>query len=298
MNKAYVHGYDLRESVRLQDQAATLVDLLHGDTFYPPGSLVLEAGCGVGAQTIPLARNSPRAQITSVDVSAESLAEAKRNVEAAGLINVQFRQADIFALPFGPESFDHVFVCFVLEHLARPVEALTALHTVLRPGGTITVIEGDHGSAYFYPDDPAAHRAIQCQVQLQRRTGGNALVGRQLYPLLREAGFTAARVSPRMVYVDSTRPDLVDGFIKKTFTAMIEGVRATAMASGIVEPATFDAGIRALYRTAEADGVFCYTFFKAVGRKEGRAEPDGPENGSQPIRSKTDRTSSATGSRR
>jgi len=298
MNKAYVHGYDLRESVRLQDQAATLVDLLHGDTVYPPRSLVLEAGCGVGAQTIPLARNSPGAQITSVDVSAESLVEAKRNVEAVGLINVQFRQADVFTLPFGPECFDHVFVCFVLEHLARPVEALRALGTVLRPGGTITVIEGDHGSAYFHPDDPAAHRAIHCQVQLQRRAGGNALVGRQLYPLLREAGFTEARVSPRMVYVDSTRPDLVDGFIKKTFTAMIEGVRATAIASRMVEPATFDAGIRALYRTAEADGVFCYTFFKAVGRKEGRAEPDGPANGSQPISSETNSTSSAAGSRR
>jgi hypothetical protein len=29
---------------------------------------------------------------------------------------------------------------------------------------------------------------------------------------------------PRMVYVDSNRPDLVDGFTRKTFTAMIEGV--------------------------------------------------------------------------
>ena len=51
MNKAYVHGYDPRESRRLQDQASTLVQLLHSDTSYPAGSLVLEAGCGVGAQT-------------------------------------------------------------------------------------------------------------------------------------------------------------------------------------------------------------------------------------------------------
>ena len=298
MTDAYVHGYDPRESVRLQDQAATLVDLLHTDTFYPPGDLILEAGCGVGAQTITLARNSPGAQITSVDVSAESLAEAKKTAEAAGLINVQFQQADLFALPFAPESFDHVFVCFVLEHLARPAEALAALRTVLRPGGTITVIEGDHGSAYFHPDNESAHRAIQSQVQLQREAGGNALVGRQLFPLLIEAGFEAVRVSPRMVYVDATRPDLVDGFIKKTFTAMIEGVRSTAIGAGIINPTTFDAGIRALYRTAEPDGVFCYTFFKAVGMKEGRVEPDGPADGSHPIPSDTNRTSSSAGFRR
>jgi SAM-dependent methyltransferase len=267
MNTTYVHGYEPQESLRLQDQAATLVELLHRDTFYPPGDLVLEAGCGVGAQTITLARNSPGARITSIDVSKESLAEAQRSVEAAGLINVQFQQADIFALPFAPESFDHLFICFVLEHLARPVEALAALRTVLKPGGTITVIEGDHGSAYFHPENEAAHRAIQSQVQLQREAGGNALVGRQLFPLLTEAGFGPVKVSPRMVYVDSTRPDLVDGFIKKTFTAMIEGVRTTAIEAGIIDPATFDAGIRALYRTAEPDGVFCYTFFKAVSMK-------------------------------
>ena len=58
MNKAYVHGYDPRESRRLQDQASTLVQLLHSDTSYPAGSLVLEAGCGVGAQTLTLSRNN------------------------------------------------------------------------------------------------------------------------------------------------------------------------------------------------------------------------------------------------
>lgn len=267
MSGAYVHGYHLRESERLQDQAGTLVDLLHADTGYPGGSMVLEAGCGVGAQTVTLARNSPGARITSIDVSADSLKEARARADAAGLANVQFRQADIFALPFDPESFDHVFVCFVLEHLSRPLEALIALRTLLRPGGTITVIEGDHGSAYFHPDSAAAREAIWCQVELQHRAGGNALIGRQVYPLLVDAGFEAVHVSPRMVYVDSSRPHLVEGFTKKTFTAMVEGVRDLAIESKIVKPELFDEGVRALYRTAEADGVFCYTFFKGVGEK-------------------------------
>ena len=271
MSGTYVHGYRPRENERLQDQAGTLVDLLHADTAYPAGSRVLEAGCGVGAQTVTLARRSPDARVVSVDLSAASLAEAKRRIDRAGLTNVEFRQADIFALPYEPGSFDHVFVCFVLEHLSRPVAALTILRELLRPGGTITAIEGDHGSAYFHPDSLAAHAAIQCQVRLQREAGGNALIGRELYPLLVEAGFDAVRVSPRMVYVDSSRPELVDGFTRKTFTAMIEGVREPALAAGLIEPERFDAGIRALHRTTEADGVFCYTFFKGVGEKGSRA---------------------------
>jgi ubiquinone/menaquinone biosynthesis C-methylase UbiE len=267
MTKTYVHGYDHRENTRLQDQASTLVELLHADTVYPAGSRVLEAGCGVGAQTLTLAKNSPAASITSIDISETSVAEARSKILAAGFTNVQFERADLFNLPYETDAFDHIFVCFVLEHLARPAEALGKLKCHLKPGGTITVIEGDHGSAYFHPDSEAAHRAIQCQVELQRRAGGNAMIGRELYPLLHRAGFGSIRVSPRMVYVDASRPDLVDGFTKKTFTAMIEGVRLAAMEAGIVEPAVFEKGIRDLYRTAETDGVFCYTFFKAVAQR-------------------------------
>ncbi|MBN1662535.1 MAG: methyltransferase domain-containing protein [Deltaproteobacteria bacterium] len=267
MNHTYVHGYDPRENIRLQDQASTLVELLHGDTSYPAGSRVLEAGCGVGAQTVTLAQNSPDALMTSVDISEVSVKEAAKKAAAAGVTNVQFRQADIFHLPYGAEFFDHIFVCFVLEHLPRPVEALQVLKNHLKPGGTITVIEGDHGSTYFYPDSVAAHKSIQCQVELQKQAGGNAMIGRELYPLLTRAGYEDVRVSPRMVYVDAGKPQLVDGFTRKTFTAMIEGVRDAAIQAGITEPAAFDQGIRDLYRTTEADGVFCYTFFKAVGLK-------------------------------
>ncbi|MGV1097837.1 class I SAM-dependent methyltransferase [Thiovibrio sp. JS02] len=266
MTKAYVHGYDPRENVRLLDQATTLGDLLHHDTAYPAGSRILEAGCGVGAQTVTLAANSPGASIVSVDISADSVSRAEEKVRAAALANVRFQQGDIFHLPFPAQSFDHVFVCFVLEHLEEPLAALLKLKTYLRPGGTITVIEGDHGSVCFHPDSDAAHAAIHCQVALQSRAGRNALIGRSLYPLLVAAGYGEVRVSPRLVYVDSSKPELVDGFTKKTFTAMIEGVRQSALEEGLIDPLTFDKGIRDLHRTAGPDGTFCYTFFKAIGK--------------------------------
>ena len=267
MSGTYVHGYQPRENERLQDQAGTLVDLLHADTFYPPGSRVLEAGCGVGAQTLTLAQRSPAARFTSVDVNAASVAEAKRRADLTGLVNVEFAQGDLFALPYEDASFDHVFICFVLEHLPRPTEALTSLRRLLKPGGTLTLIEGDHGSTYFHPEDEAARAAIRCQITLQQQAGGNALIGRQVYPLLAGAGFAEVSVSARQVYVDASRPDLVEGFTRRTFTAMIEGVRESAIEAGLMEPADFDAGIAALRRTTQTDGVFCYTFFKGIGTK-------------------------------
>ena len=259
----YVHGYSARERTRLDDQATTLTELLHADTVYPAGSRVLEAGCGVGAQTVILAGNSPQAHFTSIDTSEASLAEAAQRLEGAG--NVTFRRADIFDLPFEAAQFDHVFVCFVLEHLREPRRALEALMRVLKPGGSITVIEGDHGSAYFHPDSGNARSAVQCLIQLQAQAGGDSLIGRRLYPLVTSAGYRDVTVSPRMVYVDSSRPALVDGFTRKTFTAMVEGVGEEAVGDGLMDEVSWSAGVRDLYRTAEDDGTFCYTFFKAVG---------------------------------
>lgn len=263
----YVHGYSAREHERLHDQASTLTELLHHDTFYPAGSRVLEAGCGVGAQTIILAQKSPDALFTSIDLSQESLDRARQRVQQENISNVTFRQADIFHLPFEEDTFDHVFVCFVLEHLPTPLEALKHLKHVVKPDGTITVIEGDHDSAYFYPDSQEARKAIQCLIDIQARLGGNPLIGRQLYPLLVQAGFHSAHVSPRMVYVDASKPEWVEGFTKNTFTAMVEGVREQALAFNLIAPKQWEKGIRDLYRTTQPDGTFCYTFFKGMAVK-------------------------------
>lgn len=267
MRAGYVHGYGTAEGQRLADQAATLEDLLHNDSVYPAGSTVIEAGCGVGSQTIPLLRRNPGARLTCVDVSAASLAEARERVSAAGLPLPSFEEADLRALPFADGTFDDAFVCFVLEHLPDPATALAELRRVVRPGGSLTVIEGDHASTLFHPEDAAARAAIACQVALQAAAGGDANIGRRLYPLLVGAGLEAVRVSPRLVYADASRPALAEGFVRRTYVAMIAGLRDRAIQAGLTDAATFDAGVAGLRRAAEQDGVFCYTFFKAVALK-------------------------------
>lgn len=266
-SEAYVHGYSERETERLCDQAGVLAPLLHADTRYPPGCRVLEIGCGVGAQTVLLAGGSPEARILSVDRSFGSVREARAAARRHGCANVRFAVGDVFAAPWPEASFDHVFMCFVLEHLAEPLAALRALRAALKPGGTLTVIEGDHGSAFFHPDSAAARRAIQGLVDAQARSGGDALIGRRLYPLVCQAGFRDVRVTPRAVYADASRPDLVRGFTERTFTAMVEGARDSVLAAGLVDVATWENGVAGLRRTAEADGSFFYCFFKAVAAR-------------------------------
>lgn len=264
----YVHGYSEREALRLNDQAATLDDIIHNDSIFPEGSIVLEAGCGVGAQTKIIATKNPDSSFISVDLSEVSIREAKEMIKSLGISNVELKQADIYNLPFQDETFDSVIICFVLEHLHNPVQALNELKRVLKKGGTMLAIEGDHGSTFFYPDSKYAYSAIDCQIQLQKQSGGNSNIGRELYPLFKSVGLSDISVTPRVVYVDASRPHLVEGFIKNTFTAMIEGVGNKAIQQGIIDSFTFEQGIKDLYRTAESDGVFSYTFFKGFGTKE------------------------------
>lgn len=267
-NTTYIHGYSNKESLRLNLQANILEDIIHDDSIFPKNSLVLEAGCGVGAQTKIIASRNPDSNFISVDLSEESIKEARRMVQSENISNVEIQQANIYNLPFKDETFDSAIVCFVLEHLNNPFQALTELKRVIKKGGTLIAIEGDHGSALFHPASKYAQYAINCQIQLQKLNGGDTNIGRKLFPLFRSIKLVDISVCPKIVYIDASKPNLVEGFIKNTFTAMIEGVRKNAILEGFTDKHTFDKGINDLHRTAESDGVFSYTFFKGVGIKK------------------------------
>lgn len=267
--KTYIHGYSEEETKRLNDQATTISKLLHWDSCWPEGSIVLEAACGVGAQTKIISQKNPGVKFISIDLSEKSLSKASRMADELDLQNVELKLADVFNLPFEDAYFDHVFVCFLLEHLADPNAALTELQRVLKPGGTITVIEGDHGSTYYYPESAMAQKTIQAQVALQKLNGGNANIGRQLYPMLTHAGFINVVANPRIVYVDDSKPEMVEGFTRNTFTAMIKGIAEEAIAQDIINKDEFEEGVKDLLRTSEGGGTFCYTFFKVIGYKSG-----------------------------
>ena len=180
---------------------------------------------------------------------------------------VDWQQGDLFDLPFAERRTTTCSSASCSSTWRNRWRRCVDCARLLRPGGTITLIEGDHGSAFYHPASEAAQATIDCLVRLQADHGGNGLIGRQVEPLLTRGRLRRGRGAAAHVYVDETRPELVEGFTLNTFTEMVSLVREDALAAGLISETTWDRGIADLRRTAEPGGTFHYTFFKGVARQ-------------------------------
>ena len=100
---------------------------------------VLIAGCGTGQQSIQTAQRFPAARILAVDLSAASLAYAKRKTRELGIVNIEYAQADILRLDTIGKTFDFIECVGVLHHLEDPVAGWRVLRSILRPGGVMHI---------------------------------------------------------------------------------------------------------------------------------------------------------------
>ncbi len=100
---------------------------------------ILVAGCGTGQRLVETARQFKGAQVLAIDLSLASLAYARRQVEALGLDNVEFAEADILNMGTMDRTFDIVDASGVLHHLSDPWAGWRALLARLRAGGFMEV---------------------------------------------------------------------------------------------------------------------------------------------------------------
>jgi demethylmenaquinone methyltransferase / 2-methoxy-6-polyprenyl-1,4-benzoquinol methylase len=106
-----------------------------------PGDSVLDVATGTGAVAIELVRQKG-CRVLGVDQSPEMLDEAKRRVSAAGLAGqIQLVEARAEALPFPDRSFDALTFTYLLRYVGDPAATLRELVRVVRPGGTLAMLE-------------------------------------------------------------------------------------------------------------------------------------------------------------
>lgn len=106
------------------------------------GMTVLDAGCGPGRLTLPLAAAvGPQGEVLAVDVQGGMLEHVRAKVEAAGLRNVQVLQAALGEERLPPNHFDRAVLVTVLGEIPDQTAALKGIHAALKPGGILSVTE-------------------------------------------------------------------------------------------------------------------------------------------------------------
>jgi SAM-dependent methyltransferase len=149
------------------------------------GQAVLELGCGSGALLARLAAWLPGGRLLGVEPDAELAAAARTRVPGAKIV-----AGEATSIPLEDNSVDFALARFVFQHLPDPTAAAGELQRVLRPGGTLAVIEVD-GELWGLAQ-PSFPRAAQVHAKAWaslRARGGDRMIGRRLTTILAAAGY-------------------------------------------------------------------------------------------------------------
>jgi ubiquinone/menaquinone biosynthesis C-methylase UbiE len=155
-----------------------------------PGMQVLDIACGPGFTACELAKIvGKQGFVTGVDINEELIAVAHQAKESEKINNVSFSLGNLYDLELPENRYDFVYARFVFQHLKKPETALINLRKVLKPGGTLCILDIDDNWTSFSPGSETFARFIRRTGAGQKRKGGNRLIGSQLFGLLNQAGF-------------------------------------------------------------------------------------------------------------
>jgi len=265
-HETYTHGHApavVRQHAQrtAEEAAAFLLPELR------PGMRLLDVGCGPGSITRGLAERVAPGEVIGLDLSRETLEEARRDAAARGLGNLRYQEASVYTLPFADASFDVAYAHQVFQHLREREAALREMLRVVRPDGLVGVRDVDWGTVAYWPRDPWLDRFVETHLKTWYQNGGEPRMGRRLRALFHGAGVTDLRVTAA-VWCYTTPEDTVawgDAYADRLLTSPMGG---RAVEYGFASRADLEAMAAAFRAWARhPDALWSFIHVAALGRK-------------------------------
>lgn len=193
-HNAYLPGYAANQIQHhewrtAENSAAYLLPSLKDLSTTNPIPTLLDVGAGSGTISASLAKYLPQGgQVLATDLSPEILERARSHATQAGVTNIRFQQASVYALPFADASFDVVHASMVLCHLDAPVQALAEMLRVAKPGGLVADRESDLRMWSYHPQLPGIDKSLKLLRATHEAAGGSVDGGARLVSWAMKAG--------------------------------------------------------------------------------------------------------------
>lgn len=107
---------------------------------------VLEVAAGAGYLSIELAKLG-NYKITGLDISDTLIEICKQNALKEGVKNVNFQQGNVSDMPFPDNNFNFIVCVLSFKNFKEPVQALKEMYRVLKPGGTVLIMDLNGGAS-------------------------------------------------------------------------------------------------------------------------------------------------------
>jgi arsenite methyltransferase len=134
-----VYGFFRERCFR--DDTVRIIQALWSESPPPPGTRLIELGCGPGFYSCRIGSRFPQISITGIDCSKRQLESARKKAQHLGLSNCRFEIDNVLDLSYESDSHDVVLAARLFTVLPNPQRAIAEMHRILRPGGKCLIAE-------------------------------------------------------------------------------------------------------------------------------------------------------------
>ena len=156
------------------------------------GMSIVELGSGGGYISEKLLNLCPHSLVSIVDISPVMLARSKTYLQSQdkNKERVTFIEASVTDTGLPDNHFDLAYGRLIFQHLPDPVVAATEIFRILKPGVKIVITDIDDQLGWLSePSISEVDFLLEKVKEMQGKLGGNRLIGRQLWSILKKTGF-------------------------------------------------------------------------------------------------------------